>query len=229
MGNTSSNSTINRSIQIVSFCRSRSSIVSSLSQSQQDFLDHLPIAIVACDLDGNITQYNRRAVQLWGQEPKAGDRFTGAIRAYDSSGKLLLPEGSPICKTLRNGRPQQNVETVIERADGSRISVLSNIAPLFESDGTLLGAMETFHDITERRWSEDARRLADRMAASSRIAAEVARQLKNPLHAVSNLVDTLRQDSNLSAEARSCTELIKQELSRFDRLAREMVHVSMAV
>ena len=88
--------------------------------------------------------------------------------------------------------------------------------------------MEVFHDITERRWSEEARRVSERLCASARVASQVTEQLRKPLHSVTSLLDILRQDGNLSAEARTCMELIEQELLCFDQLSREMVHLSTA-
>ena len=167
-------------------------------------------------------------MQLWGIAPGSYACFNGAVRLLDAKGKLLPQEQSPIACALRTRRPQRNTELMIERPDGRRITVLSNAAPLFDGDGNLMGALEVFHDITERRYVEDARRVADRLAASARLANQVAQQIRKPLVSLTSLIDILRQDANLSAEARSYTELIQQELSRFDRIAKEMVHLSIA-
>ena len=198
------------------------------NQLQRQFLEHLPVAVCCCGPDGVITEYNHQAAQLWGREPRPGEYFGEATRMFDVYGKRLEPDKTPIASVLRSGSAQRNSEVVIERPDGTRITVLSNAAPLCDGKGKLLGALEVFHDITERRWSEEARRVADRLAASARVASQVARQIKKPLHSMASLLDFLCQDANLSAEARSCTELIQQELLRFDRLAKEMVHLSMA-
>jgi signal transduction histidine kinase len=66
------------------------------------------------------------------------------------------------------------------------------------------------------------------MAASARVANQVAQQIRKPMVSLAGLLDILRNETNLSAEARSYTELIQQELSQFDTIAREMVHLSMA-
>ena len=195
---------------------------------QGQLLEHLPVACCSCDIAGTIREFNHHAVELWGIGPKPGTRFNGAVRLLDAKGKLLPQEQSPVACALRTRRPQRNTELMIERPDGRRITVLSNAAPLFDSDGNLVGALEVFHDITERRYVEDARRVAARLAASARVASQVAQQIKEPLVSVTSLLDILRQDANLSAEARSYTELIQQELSRFDRIAKEMVHLSIA-
>lgn len=39
----------------------------------RQLLDKLPAGAYMCDPDGLITYYNRRAVEMWGQEPALGD------------------------------------------------------------------------------------------------------------------------------------------------------------
>jgi signal transduction histidine kinase len=213
---------------IASFCGPLEFRLSELNPFQKQLLECLPVAICSCDVHGLLIEYNRHAVELWGREPQIGARFCGAPRLFDSRGKLVDERNTPVARVLKSGLEQRNTELIIERPDGKRINVLSNAAPLLNTQGHIVGALEVFQDITERRWSEEARRVADRLAASARVASAVAQQMKKPLLSLSSLLQVLRQDANLSAEARSYTELIQQELLRFDNLAKEMVHLSMA-
>jgi nitrogen fixation/metabolism regulation signal transduction histidine kinase len=211
----------------VSFCR-RSRNLPDFHQFQESLLERLPVAVCACDRQGRITHHNQRAVEFWGGEPQPQQRFWGTARLCDSRGKLLDLLASPLAVVLHTGKPQYNRELVMERRDGSRVTILSNATPLFDSGKSLLGAVEVFQDITEQKWSEDAKRVAERLAASARIANQVMQQMARPLNSISSLLNVLRRDGSLSAEARACTELIQQELTRFDRLAREMDHLAMA-
>lgn len=197
-------------------------------QFQESLLETLPVAFCACDRQGTITHHNQRAADFWGGKPKLHQRFSGAKRLRDSRGKALDFAASPLALVLNAAKPQYNRELVMERWDGSRVTILSSATPLRDSAKNLLGAVEVFQDITEHKWSEDAKRVAERLAASARIANQVMQQLAIPLSSISNLLDVLRRDVSLSAEARTCTELIQQELMRFDRLAREMDHLAVA-
>jgi transcriptional regulator with PAS, ATPase and Fis domain len=197
-------------------------------QLQEPLLERLPVAVCACDREGAITHHNRRAVEFWGIEPKPHQRFCGAARLRDSRGKALDVAASPLAMVLNAAKPQYNRELVMERWDGSRVTILSSATPLFDSAKHLLGAVEVFQDITEHKWSEDAKRVAERLAASARAANQVLQQLAAPLSSISNLLDMLRRDVSLSAEVHACTELIQQELMRFDRLAREMDPLAVA-
>jgi signal transduction histidine kinase len=64
---------------------------------------------------------------------------------------------------LRTGTEARNVEVIIERPDLSRITVLVNIAPLTNADGRLIGAMNCFQDITDRKRAEEELQQSERL------------------------------------------------------------------
>jgi hypothetical protein len=189
------------------------------------FFECLPVACYACDCSGTITDYNRRSVDLWGRSPQATDRFTGAHKVLDQQGYPVQPEATATAFLIRAGLAQLNRELVIEKPDGKRVTVISNVAPLLDGEGTIVGALDVLQDITDRRWSEDARRIAERVSASARVATEVA-QLKPALLSLVSLLDLLGQDATLSVQARGYAELARVELGRFDALVKHMAHLS---
>jgi signal transduction histidine kinase len=174
---------------------------------------------------GSITDYNSRSVELWGRAPQVTDRFTGAHKVLDSRGEPLAAEATGTAFLMRSGLPQINREFVFERPDGKRVTVLSNVAPLLDETGTVVGALDVLQDITNRRWSEDARRLAERVSASARVAAEVV-QLKPALFSMASLLDLLGRDATLSVQARGYAEVVRLELVRFDALMKHMAYLS---
>jgi len=133
----------------------------ALGESEQRFrrlVELMPVAVYTCDTSGLIQTYNHRAVELWGREPKPGDkaqRYCASLRLWSPDGKLVPHEESKMAEVLRTGVAAHDLEVVIERPDGSRITTLVNIAPLRNSDGQLIGALNCFQDITERKRAED--------------------------------------------------------------------------
>ncbi len=202
--------------------------MSEFTSHQAQFFATLPVACFACNRSGIITGYNRRAVELWGREPQLADRFTGAQRMYDRHGNVIAPESTPTALLLRLGVSQRNQELVVEKSNGDRVTVLSNVASLLGRSGEIVGALDVLQDITDRRWSEDARRVAERLSASARVAADVARQIKSPLLSMANLLDLLTQDATLSPQARGYALLARGELAHFDKLAKQMSHLAHA-
>ena len=107
----------------------------ALAESEQRFrrlVELMPVAVYVCETSGVIQSYNKRAVELWGREPKAGDTaqlYCGSLRLYSREGKLVPHEESKMAEVLRTGLPAHEVEVVVERPDGSSITALVNIAP----------------------------------------------------------------------------------------------------
>ena len=62
---------------------------------------------------------------------------------------------SPTAEVLRTGVPLRNRELVIGRPDGSRVPVLANVVPLRDPEGSMIGAVSCYQDITERKLAEE--------------------------------------------------------------------------
>ncbi len=60
-------------------------------------------------------------------------------------------------RVLRTGNAARDQEVIIEQPDGSRVTVLVNIAPLFDGSRTLIGAVNCFQDLSAQKRSEDER------------------------------------------------------------------------
>jgi PAS domain S-box-containing protein len=121
--------------------------------------DLVPMAVYACDVQGSIVRFNRRAAQLWGREPKLLDpkeRFCGAYRLHRLDGSLLPHPECPMADVLLTGEIVRDQEVMIERPDGSRIVALVNIEPLRDGKGAIIGAINCFQDISDRKRAEAA-------------------------------------------------------------------------
>ncbi len=125
--------------------------------SWDQLLEWLPIGVYACDRDGHLAQYNQRAVELWGHAPDADDarfRYCGAYKAYRSNGEEFEPAEMPMAEMLASERPIRDRELDIGRPDGTRLTILLNLDPLFDEGGKLVGGVGCFQDITARKIAE---------------------------------------------------------------------------
>ena len=117
-----------------------------------------PIAVYSCDRSGVVLEYNQRAAELWGRAPQPGDtdeRFCGSFKLYRPDGSCMPHAQCPMGDVL-SGQVSgiQNAEVHIERPDGSRVIVMVNIAPLTDDQGDIIGAINCFYDVTERKHTE---------------------------------------------------------------------------
>jgi PAS domain S-box-containing protein len=78
-----------------------------------------------------------------------------------SDGTLPRPEQLPLYRASRHGEVVKDEEWIIERPDGSRLHAISNVAPIRDSQGRVIGAINCWHDITERKRAEQALRASE--------------------------------------------------------------------
>ena len=183
-----------------------------------------PVAIYSCDTSGAILEFNRRAAELWGRAPVPGDtdeRFCGSFKLFRPDGSFMPHEHCPMAEVV-SGRMSEvrDAEVMIERPDASRISVIVNIRPLRDEHGQVVGAVNCFYDITDRKLGEEALRKAEKLAAAGRMAATIAHEINNPLEAVTNLLYLLDQ-SVLSPTARERLKLLRAELDRVVHITKQ--------
>jgi PAS domain S-box-containing protein len=119
-------------------------------------LNALPVAVYVCDRDGRIVGFNRRAVELWGREPNADDRFCGSLRMIRPDGSVLAHHECPMADVLQTGEAVRDAGVIVERPDGSRVSVNVTIVPLTNAAGQVAGAVNTFQDVQELERAADA-------------------------------------------------------------------------
>jgi two-component sensor histidine kinase len=179
------------------------------------FIELLPIAIYTCDADGKIRWFNRRAAELWGRAPRIGDddqRFCGAYKLYHLGGQPMRHEETPMAHVLKTGTPVDGKEVAIERPDGSRATAMVHIDPIQDGDGQLLGAINCFHDITDRKRAEERQKA---------LLDELNHRVKNTLATVQSLAAQTIRGADVPKDMREAFERRLLALSRtHDHLTR---------
>jgi PAS domain S-box-containing protein len=131
-------------------------------QRYRTLFDLGPVAVYSCDASGVIQEYNRKAVELWGCEPALGDtdkRFCGSFKLFRPDGVFMPHDECPMAEVVAGTLPEvRDAEVLIERPDGSRITVVVNIQPVTSERGEVIGAINCFYDVTSRKQTEEALR-----------------------------------------------------------------------
>jgi PAS domain S-box-containing protein len=147
----------------------RRKTAADLAESRQrmnDIIDHLPDATFAIDLRGNVIAWNRAMEEMTGvrnEEILGTGNHSYAIPFYGEPRPVLLDLILKDNKELSDSYPfvarKDNKlvsEIFIQRMHGGKGSYLWFIAsPLYDSQGTISGAIESIRDITDRKQAED--------------------------------------------------------------------------
>lgn len=102
--------------------------------------------IIAKDLEGVISAWNRGAERLYGYS--ASEAIGQKINVITPPEKLA--EEQQIFERLQRGQRTESLETERMRKDGQRINVLMTISPIYDAKGKIIGASNLSHDITAR-------------------------------------------------------------------------------
>jgi PAS domain S-box-containing protein len=128
---------------------------------KSDILNLFPMAAYVVRTDGVVIWYNTRAAELWGRKPAIGDtdeRFCGAHTLYRPDGSHMAHCDTPVALALSTGISVHEQEVIIGRPDGTRVHVSVHIDPIRNSaDGQIIGVVNFFNDLTERKRQEAER------------------------------------------------------------------------
>jgi len=158
------------------------------------------------------------------------------LRLYSSDGQWVPHAESAMAEVLRTGIEARDLEVMIERLDGSRITVLVNIVPLRNARGGLTGAMNCFQDITERKQAQKNlqhsydqwRALAGRLEIvreeeRKRVAREIHDQLGQALTAIKIEVSSLIHERAPDQEqSESLLRLIDETIRSVRKISNDL-------
>jgi PAS domain S-box-containing protein len=187
-----------------------------------------PIAVYSCDASGVIQEFNHRAAELWGREPKLGDtdeRFCGSFKMIRPDGSVMAHAQCPMADVLCGKIPEaKDAEVLIQRPDGSQISVVVNIRPLKNQIGEVTGAINCFYDITERKRAERALLEADRQ--KTEFLATLAHELRNPLAPIRNSLNILSLTPHDDPATARVYEMMDRQVNHMARLVDDLLEIS---
>ena len=116
----------------------------AISDYQQIICDSLADGVFTVDMDQRITSFNRAAEKITGISRKEaiGKRCFEVLRAN------VCETGCVIQKSIETGKAISDMSVYIVRADKKRIPITVNTALLKDSQGQVIGGVETFRDMT---------------------------------------------------------------------------------
>jgi PAS domain S-box-containing protein len=121
----------------------------------RSILDNIEDGCYEVDTAGNLTYVNPALVRILGRPVNEMMGMNNRLYMTPEGGKDVFRAFN---RVFRTGIPEQALAWDLVRPDGTLRSVEVSVSPIKAADGSINGFRGTVHDITERKWAEDALR-----------------------------------------------------------------------
>jgi two-component system, NtrC family, nitrogen regulation sensor histidine kinase GlnL len=185
---------------------------------QEDILASIGSGVIAADLEGRVTIFNRTAAELTGYTPAEvagqnyGDLFAGE-----------LGQESPLMRTLITGAPVEGFERELPLKKGGSVTVKSSSSWVTSSAGERIGVVETIEDLSRLRELEGQIQRRHTLEAMGEMAAQVAHELRNPLAGIKGFAGLLAEDLPPDSSGRRMVGRIIEGVDSLDRIASNLL------
>ena len=173
----------------------RKKIESALRQSEEKYrgiIENMELGLLEVDRDGKVVRAFDRFSLMTGY---SNEELVGR-----QAEEVLLPKEYQTVLQEQNEdrkRGEANIyEVQLRRKDGELIWVLISGAPIYDSDGNMVGSLGIHYDITERKQLEhdlkEAREVAEKArAAEQQFLANMSHEIRTPMNTVIGMTHLL--------------------------------------
>jgi PAS domain S-box-containing protein len=189
-------------------------------------------AVVATDVGGCVTFTNAVAQALtgWKQAESAGRAVEEIFHIVHERTRAAVD--SPVQAVLRTGCVTALAgHTALVARGGTEVPIDGSAAPIRSGDGTLLGVVLVFRDVTgPRRLEQELRQRAVELAEANRHKNEflgmLGHELRNPLASLRNAVEVLQLGHKGNGDLHYATEVLDRQSKQLARLVDDLLDVS---
>jgi len=217
---------VSREKQARRLLREKEHAFAELDSLHRSIIESVQTGILTVDLHDRVRSFNRAAEEITGL-------FSGDV--LDKMIHDVIPEYAYIVKTSGSQEDavrRRRVEIVIHGREKRPTVLGCALSPLKRDDGTQIGNILIFQDITKVKEMERAYEESRKMAFIGEMAAILAHEIRNPLASISGSIQVLRKTLKLSPVDDRLLQIIlrgKDQLENFIKdfliLARPTVGV----
>jgi PAS domain S-box-containing protein len=195
-----------------------------ISNYLNNILESLTSGVVAINLKGEITLFNRAAEEILGYKTdEVLGRQYGEVLGNGVKEMMTLPF------TLKSKKSHINEEKEVLTKEGKKIPLGFSTSLLTDNDNNVLGAVEVFFDLSKLKQLEEEVTRVRTLAALGEMAATVAHEVKNPLGGIRGFADLLDRDLEESDPRKKSVEKIMEGVETLDRIVVSLLNYTKAI
>lgn len=189
----------------------------------RDIITHSGDAIIALDVDGTITSWNRGAEEIlgWEAEEIIGEPVEKIVP------QPLLNKGE--LEHVQNGIIEEgyitNYETERLHKNGETVLVSLTESLIRNENDEVIGRSKILRDLTDLKIREEQIQHSERLATLGNMAAGVAHEVGNPLTAISSLVQVCQRRTD-EPFIQDQLAKVRDHIQRITKIVRDLVDFS---
>jgi len=181
-------------------------------------VDSLVSGVVAANIDGAITIFNREAQRI--THLSAPETVTQPLSI------LPPPLGALLEKTQDDGTEIVNQDYSLSQEQGEPTPIRVSSSVIYGHAGKRLGAFLVINDLTTIKQLELQVRRTDRLASLGTLAAGMAHEIKNPLVSIKTFTQLLPERYEDADFRETFSSLVGGEVKRIDSIVNQLLRFS---
>jgi len=187
-----------------------------LEAFHQNIIQSLDSGLITTDQSGRVSFLNKTAYRILGVAGSPGASMDLDALLSD------LTAGSPLDST-RGEDLSRREEITFKRPDGEIIHLGLSRSPLRDMNGTLVGSILIFQNITRIKEMQEQIKRTDRMVSIGQMAAGIAHEIRNPLASLTGSIQVLKEETPQGDSNRNLMNIIIRESERLNRLVTDFL------
>ncbi|MDD4155074.1 MAG: ATP-binding protein [Candidatus Cloacimonetes bacterium] len=181
-------------------------------------LENIYTGVVVIDLKGVITHFNRAAEMITGYNK---DELIG--KGYSVLSPPDNSDSRSALYTLSSKKESYHRQKIILTADNQEKSVEFSITLLKDHENQILGAVETFNDISEIKIMQEKILQIETLAALGEMSASVAHEIRNPLAGITGFAGLLDRQIDENDSRKNLVRSIIQGVTKLNDIISNLL------